>query len=383
MRAPDVIVVGGGVVGASVAFHLAREGMAVALLERGGLAAAASGAAAGMLAPIGEARAPGALLGLGLLALRGFEALCAELRERSGVDAQYLASGTLRVALSDDEAETLRARALALLADRELGVELEWLDPAAARALEPGLSFAARGAIWSPREGHVSSPILTRAYAEAAGALGARIETGIPVEGLVCEGNAVKGVRTRAGRRPAGAVVLCTGAWTPGCLGWLPGARADLLPVVPVRGQTVTLEAPPRPRPGVIVSGNRAYLVPKRDGALIVGATEEHVGFDCRVTAAGVRGLLDAAPSLVPELQGASFRGASAGLRPGSPDGLPALGAWPEARGLFVAAGHHRNGVLFSAVTGRFMADLARGKPLSDEARALALERFAGPCSPA
>ena len=377
MRAPDVIVVGGGVVGASVAFHLAREGMGVALLERAGLAAAASGAAAGMLAPIGEARAAGPLLRLGLLALRGFEALCEEVRERSGIDPQYLASGALRVALSDDEAQALRARARALGADPELGIELEWLDAGAARAVEPGLSFATRGALWSPREGHVLSPLLTHAYAAAAAALGARIETGVPVEGLMCEGDGVKGVRTSTGPRPAGAVVLCAGAWTPGCIGWLPAARPDLLPVVPVRGQTVILEAP-RPSPGIIVSGSRAYLVPKRDGTLIVGATEEHVGFDCRVTAAGVRGLLDAAPSLVPELQGASFRSASAGLRPGSPDGLPALGAWPAARGLFVAAGHHRNGVLFSAVTGRWMADLVRGKALPDEARPLALERFAG-----
>jgi glycine oxidase len=369
-------VVGGGVVGASVAFHLAREGMSVALLERADLAAGASGAAAGMLSPVGEAAAPGPLLRLGLLALRGFEALCGELRERSGIDPEYTASGALRIALSDDEAQALRARAQAVEADPELGVELEWLDPAAARTLEPGLSFATRGAVWSPREGHVVSRLLTRAYAAAAASLRARIETGAAVEGLVCEGEVVQGVRTSTGPRPAHTVVLCAGPWTPGCVGWLPGGRPDLLPVTPVRGQTVALEAR---RPGVIVSGSRAYLVPKRDGTLIVGATEEQVGFDCRVTAAGVRSLLEAAPSLVPELAAASFRGAVAGLRPATPDGLPALGAWPGTRGLFVAAGHHRNGVLLSGLTGRWVADLVRGKALPEEARALALERFAAP----
>jgi glycine oxidase len=378
MRAPDLIVVGGGVVGASVAFHLAREGISVSLLERDGLAAGASGAAAGMLAPIGEAAAPGPLLRLGLLALRGFEGLCEELRERSGIDPQYVSSGALRIALTDDEAQALHARTRAVAGDPELGVELEWLEPAAARALEPTLSFATRGASWSPREGHVLSPVLTRAYAAGAAALGARIETGVPVEGLWCDGDRVLGVRTPTGPRAAGAVVLCAGAWTPGCVGWLPSPRPELLPVVPVRGQIVALEAR-RPGPGIIVSGTRAYLVPKRDGTLIVGATEEHVGFDCRVTAAGVRGLLDAAPSLLPELASASFRGAWAGLRPGSPDGLPALGAWPGARGLFVAAGHHRNGVLLSAVTGRWVADMVRGKGLPEEACAVALERFAGP----
>jgi glycine oxidase len=380
MRAPDVIVVGGGVVGASVAFHLAREGATVSLLERDSLAAGASGAAAGMLAPIGEAAAPGPLLRIGLIALRGFEALCGELRERSGIDPQYVASGALRIALAEDEAETLRTHALALVADPELGVELEWLDPVAARALEPMLSFAARGARWSPREAHVLSPLLTRAYAAGAAALGARIETGVPVEGLLADGERVAGVRTSMGSRPAGAVVLCAGAWTPSCIGWLPAPRPELLPIVPVRGQIVALEAR-RPGPGTIVSGRLAYLVPKRDGTLIVGATEEHVGFDCRVTAGGVRGLLDAAPSLLPELAGASFRSAWAGLRPGSPDGLPALGAWPGARGLFVAAGHHRNGVLLSGVTGHWVADLVRGKALPEEARALSLDRFAAPAS--
>ena len=380
MRAPDMIVVGGGVVGASVAFHLAREGISVSLLERDGLAAGASGAAAGMLAPIGEAASPGPLLRLGLMALRGFEALCGELRERSKIDPQYVGSGALRIALSDEEARTLRAHASALTRDPELGIELEWIDPVAARAIEPMLSFATRGALWSPREAHVLSPLLTRAYAAAAAALGAHVETGVPVEGLRGEGDRVEGVRTAMGLRPAGGVVLCAGAWTPACIAWRPSLRPERLPVVPVRGQIVALEAR-HPGPGIIVSGSRVYLVPKRDGTLIVGATEEHVGFDCRVTAAGVRGLLDAAPSLLPELAHASFRGAWAGLRPGTPDGLPGIGAWPGVRGLFVAAGHHRNGVLLSGLTGRFVADLVRGKALPEEARPLALERFAGPAA--
>jgi len=377
MRVPDVLVVGGGVVGASVAFHLAREGMSVLLLEREGLAAGASGAAAGMLAPIGEAPAGGPLLRLGLSALAGFEALCAELRERSGIDPQYVASGALRVAQSDDEAQRLRTHARAAAADERLGVELEWLDAGAARALAPALSPAVRGGVFSPREGHVQSPLLTRAYAAGAAALGARIETGVPVEGLVSKGDRVHGVRTSSEERPAGAVVLCSGAWTPSCVDSLLAGR-ERLPIVPVRGQTVTLD-PARPFSGVMISARHAYLVPKRDATLIVGATEEHVGFDCRVTAGGVRGLLEAATSLAPELGAARFRGATAGLRPGSPDGLPALGAWPGAPGLFVAAGHHRNGVLLSAVTGLWMTDLVRGKALPDEACPLALERFLGP----
>ncbi len=365
-------------IGCSVAFHLAREGALVLLLEREELASAASGAAAGMLAPLGEARGPGPSLRLGLAALRGFDALCAELRERSGLDPQLVRSGTLRVALDEREADALRERARAVGA--EAPGELEWLDPDAARRLEPELAHGLHGAVWSPGESHVLAPVLTRAYAAAAASLGARIETGTPVTGLVRDGERITGVRTPGGDRSASAVVVCAGAWSPACLvGIGDGAAvASALPVAPVRGQILAL-APRDVALRTIVWGTGAYLVPKRDGTLVVGATEEQVGFDCRTTVLGVRGLLEAAPRLAPGLGAATFRGAWAGLRPGSPDHLPALGPWPGVPGLFVAAGHHRNGVLLSGTTGRLVADLVRGKALAGDALALALARFAAP----
>jgi glycine oxidase len=171
-------------------------------------------------------------------------------------------------------------------------------------------------------------------------------------------------VRTPRGREAAGAVVVCAGCWTPSLAAELaPGAAPR---IVPVRGQIVSLDAP---RPAqAIVWGTDAYLVPKRDGSLVVGATAERVGFDCRVTADGVRVLLDAATRLLPQLAGAGFRGAWAGLRPDTPDHLPLVGPVPGLEGVVIAAGHYRNGVLLAPPTGRLVADGLLGKGWAEPA---------------
>ncbi len=360
--ASDVIVVGGGVVGCAVAWFLAREGVAVTLLERGEIAGQASGAAAGMLAPLIEAdpeRDGGrVLLRWGRHCLEQFPALVAELRESAGVDPEYRGSGLLRVARDPAEAAALERRA-GLLAD----AEVSWLAPDAARALEPQLAPDLAGALHSPREGHVRSPLLVRAYAQAAARRGARIETGAPVMALVRERARVVGVETAEGRRAAGQVVLCAGSWTPSFAAGL-GAP---LPVAPVRGQIVSLDAPDPPFSSIVWGGS-TYLVPKLDGSVAVGATEEHVGFDRRVTAAGVRGLLEDAARLVPSLADASFRGAWVGLRPETPDHLPLVGPVPTLDGLLVAAGHFRTGVLLSPATGEIVRDGVLGKGWAEPA---------------
>ncbi len=341
MTRPDAIVVGGGVIGCAVAFALAREGVAVTLYETGEIAGEASGAAAGMLAPVGEFQAPGPLLRLGLASLARFPALVAELRERTGIDPEHQVSGVLRVA--------------AMLPE----LELAWLDAHALRALVPVVAPGLRGALFSPHEAHVRSPLLARAFAAAAERLGARVWTGAPVVGLLRERERVAGVETADGRHAAGSVVLCAGSFTRACAAWTDPPFAA--PVVPVRGQIVTLDAP-RPPLGRIVWGEDAYLVPKLDGSLVVGATVERVGFDRRVTAEGVRALLAAATVLVPGLAGATFRGAFAGLRPDTPDHLPLIGPVPALPGLVLATGHYRNGVLLAPVSAGLVADGLLGK---------------------
>lgn len=344
MSRPEVVVVGGGVIGTAVAFELARRGHSVELREREDLAAQASGAAAGMLAPLAESlaeRGPGeALRRWGWRSLERLPALAEELRARTGIDPEWVASGVLRVARSEAEATRLRRQAAA---DAAYGVE--WLDAAAARGLAPGLWGDCLGAAFSPREGHVRSPLLARAFARAAEQLGARLRLGEPVDDPAA--------------LDADAVVVCAGCWTP-------SLGLDL-PIEPLRGQILALDAP-RPPFAPIVWGGETYLVPKRDGSVVVGATEERVGFDCRTTPEAVAGLVDAATALVPSLRRSAFRSAWAGLRPATPDGLPAIGPVAGREGLFVAAGHHRNGVLLSPPTAVLVADLVEGKGLPPDA---------------
>ena len=179
------------------------------------------------------------------------------------------------------------------------------------------------------------------------------------------------GLETRRGRVATAAVVLCGGAWTP--------ELAPLaLPIEPVRGQILQLDDPAPGRRSMLLEGD-LYLVAKRDGSLVVGATEERAGFDRRVTAAGLGGLAAAACRLLPSLADAGFRSAWAGLRPATPDGLPAIGAVPGWEGLYVAAGHFRNGVLLSAVTGRLIAARVLGKEPFAGCDPFAPERFSAP----
>ncbi len=365
-RRADVVVVGGGVIGCAVAWALARDGASVTLLEQRELACEASGAAAGMLLPYGESAGAGVFQRWGCEALARLPEVCAELRERSGVDPELEASGALYVARDAAAARALDAR-------REAFPDggLESLDAAAARDLVPRLAPEVRAALWSPREGHVRSPQLALAYAGTAEMLGAQVVRGATVHGLVREGERVCGVETSLGRRSSAAVVVCAGAWAPELVP-MP------LPIRPVRGQIVALDdASPRLR-SILVEG-ATYLVPKRDGSLVLGATEEEAGYERRATPEGVAGLLAAGCSLVPDLGGTGFRGAWAGLRPATPDRLPAVGPVPGAPGLFVAAGHFRNGVLLSPVTGALIAAQVLGKSSPGWLEAFSPARFAGP----
>jgi glycine oxidase len=367
VRADDVVVVGGGIVGCSVAFHLARAGVGVRLLERAAVGGAASGVAAGMLLPVGEAEDKGPLLSWGLRSLACFPERALELRERSGIDPEYEPSGALHLATSDADATALRDKGRSL-AD----CDVVWLEADAVRERVPDLAPGVRGALWSPREAHVRSDLLTRAYAEAARRGGAQIESGVEARGLVFEGGRVVGVETAAGVLGAGQVVLCPGAWAARCGDWLPEGIG--LPVEPVRGQILSLASHPPFRE--ILAGDDIYLVPRRDGSLTIGATVERAGFDDQVTAEGVARLLRSAFDLVPALGDVAFAGARSGLRPETPDRLPLIGAAAGCEGVVVAAGHYRNGVLLSPVTGEIVTDCVLGRGLPDDAASFAPDRF-------
>jgi glycine oxidase len=352
VREPDFIIVGGGVIGCAIAYHLALAGTRVALFERREVAGEASGAAAGMLAPLSESSRPGPFLDLCLASLRLFPALADALRQETGIDIEYLPSGILRAALTEDEERELRHR---LEWQRSLGLPLEWVDAAALRRLEPRLA-AARGALYSPQEHQVSAGRLTQALARAAANRGATLHQGVVVTSLVANGRRVTGVRTSSGKVSGGHVVLAAGPWT----GVFARQLGVSLPVRPVRGQMLALADFAMPLRH-IVWGEAGYLVPKANGFLFAGATVEDVGFRSATTVRGLREVKRAARGLVPSLAHREIASSWAGLRPGSPDGLPILGPVPGWDGLSVASGHFRNGILLAPITGHLLAQLLTG----------------------
>ncbi len=349
MEAPSVIVVGAGIIGCSIAYELGRRGVRCLVLDTAGEPGQTSRAAAGMLAPLAEGITPGPALELGLASLRRHKEWAYELVEATGIDVGYASAGILRLALSSDEAREVRATATRLT---EMGLPASWLEGPALAEVEP-LVQSAWGGLLSGLEAQVQPERLLAALRSAAGGRGARFRLGTPAIKLLRGGKGVRGVVTGDGSaHEAESVVLATGAWT-GMLGHWCGQR---WPVRPVRGQMVALEFLPLPvrRP---VFSSRGYVLP-RSGLVLAGATMDDAGFDPRVTATGISSVLAGAAAIIPALAQATFRDAWAGLRPSSPDHLPLVGPVPGWEGLFVAAGHFRNGILLAPVTGQIIADL-------------------------
>jgi glycine oxidase len=365
MRTSDAIVIGGGVIGCATAFELARAGAEVVLIERDAVAAHASSAAAGMLAPIVESGASGPPVALGMRARAELVERCAELREVTGIDPGLAHCGALRVAGEAGAGELQRAAA------RLSGFACSWLAADELYKREPRLAPGFAGALWSPHEACLDAALLTRAFAAAAERRGAGIRVGVAAQGLLRVGDRITGVRTSDGALAADAVVLCTGPWAAASEAW----TGVSLPVEPIKGQMLALEAP-TPAPGSILWSDGAYLVPRPDGSLRVGATMERAGFDARPTAGGLAALLEGAASLLPDTRRCRFLRTWAGLRPATPDHLPLVGPLPARSRGWLAVGHHRNGILLSALTARALAQGILGGSWPAGLEALDPQRF-------
>jgi len=367
-KTADVIVVGAGVVGCSVAYHLAEKGVKrVVILERGDIGGEASGAAAGMLAPQCEAAGPGPFLDFCLAARQYYERLAPNLKELTRIDIEYLRWGILYLLDEEgDEAAEGRYRW-----QKELGLAVERLTPEEVGKLEPGLTKEIAGALFFPGDHHVNNTELLRALAQGAQALGVRIVEGCPVRGFLYEGDGVAGVRTPDEIYTAAHIILCAGAWS-GQLGALLGRR---IPVEPARGQILYAELaePPLRHP---VWGRGGYLVPRLNGGLIVGSNVEYVGFEKNVTLGGIHSFSALALTLLPGLSEQPFTRAWAGLRPHSRDGLPLIGPVADLDGVYIATGHFRNGILLGPLTGRLLAEMVLSERPSFSLEAFAPQRL-------
>ena len=353
----DVAVVGAGLIGLGIAFELAERGATVAVYDRAEPARAASWAGAGMLAPHTEGVRDEDLLELCEASLAEYPAFVERVREAGGIDPQLHLDGVVETAFDDRAFEAMRRRADEL---RERGVARDVLERDALLAAEPWLGPRVTGGLLLRGEGYVDNRRFGRALVAACHARGVTIVRAQSVC-VECDARRVLGVRTDLGFRSSGAVVNACGAWAA----QLDGIPADALPrVEPVKGQMFALEVPlglvKRPTwvPG-------AYVVPRDDGRLLVGATVERVGYDARVTAGGLETLLHSALAAAPALAGFTVSETWAGLRPATPDGLPYLGP-TRIDGLFVATGHFRNGILLAPSTARLLAGAILDGPQSE-----------------
>jgi glycine oxidase len=361
---PDVLVVGGGIIGTLCALDLARRGLAVTVVERGRPGREASWAGAGILSPIYPWRYPDALGHLVQRSLLLYPDLVRDLMAVSGVDPQLRRTGLVIPVFRAAEWADL---APALPWSTRFGWRAERLSAAETMAVEPCLSERVAGAVYWPNVAQVRNPRLARAAEVAARAAGVTFRTGEDVTGFTREGDRVVAVHIGAGRLAAGRFLLAAGSWS----GEL-GAQAGLdLPVAPVKGQILLLrDAPGRLKR--IIKHDRAYLVPRADGRVLVGATMEMAGFDRRTTLEALHFLSGALLDLAPPLAGAEVERHWMGFRPGTPDGLPYIGRAPGVDNLYVATGHYRNGVILAPATAEAVGCLIAG-----EAPPVSLEAFA------
>jgi glycine oxidase len=343
-----VAIVGGGVMGCACALALAKRGAEVVLLERALPGAEASSAAAGILGAQTDALGGSPLLDLLVSARAGYGSWAEELRTETGIDIGFRVSGVLHVARNEAEHDEL-AKTVAWQSNEGLTASL--LGPADARAVEPELASNVLAAAYFPDDAQIDPPSLLRALVAAVARAGVTVRSGISVERAIVEGGRCLGVALATETHEteelrADATVLAAGSWSS----LVPGIGSLIPKVTPARGQIVLLdERPPRLR--TIVVGGDAYAVPRGDGRVLCGSTIEFVGFRREVTAGGVHAILDGTLRIVPGLTNATLSTTWSSFRPYAVDGAPMIGK-SMLPGLFLATGHHRNGILLAKVTG-------------------------------
>lgn len=385
-RSKDIVIIGGGVIGTSIAYYLAKRGKKVALVERGDLAFGASGACDQDI--ILQSKNPGLHLTLALESARIYKSLEAELDH----PIEYEETGGMILIETPEEMEVMRDF---VKRQQETGLQVEILDRKEAGKMQRGLSPHLLGATYSPQDAHVNAIEMTLAYARAAVRNGAELFLHTEVTSLLHQGDRITGVETSDGAIYCETVINATGAWAP-FIGRMAGIE---IPIQPRRGQIIVTEETPPLIMGDILSAR--YIVAKynpgtlkdfddpgikmgvglslsqtQKGNILIGATREFVGYNTQVTREGLKEILKYATRLVPALKEINMIRMFAGLRPYTPDGLPIIGAVKGLEGFFMAAGHEGDGIALSPVTGKIVSDLIIDGETFMDVSPLGIERF-------
>jgi glycine oxidase len=355
-QSPDVVIIGGGVMGSSVAWHLRKEKLGVVVLERSVPGAEASSAAAGMLAGHLDSKQPGKESNLFLQGLAEYPEFVKEIQELTGIDVGYRRRGSVRIATTQVMWEQLREQVAWQVS---CGLQVQFLEQEQLREQVPSVSPQAVGALYWPEDGQVEPPCLLRALQIAAQKAGVVYQGGTQVRRVVVEQGRARGVVLEDGTTiHAQHVVLAAGSWSS----LVEGVPLENAEIRPVRGQILELELS-APIFSQVLEGPGVYLIARDDGRVLVGSTLEFVGYVKKVTAKAVRDLLHAAMELVPGIEHAGMRGWWSNFRPFAQRGLPWLGA-SQLPGLFLATGHHRNGILLAPLTGKLVAASVVGRAM-------------------
>lgn len=363
----DAIVVGGGVNGSAIAYNLAKRGLKVILLEKDRLASKASSAAAGMLAAQAELEKDGPLFQLAKKSRSMFPNLAVELKERSGIDIELVQKGLVKIASSQAEVQEFQKM---MEAQQQAGETVEWMTGKQLCEKEPALSPNLLGGMYIPNDGQLSPFQLSHAFAKSAASYGAEIREFTEVHSFIHRKGKITGVVTGTGKIYGNHVVVAGGAWSDRLL----QESGLILKSYPVKGECFSIISP-RPLLTATIFSHDCYLVPKKGGRTLVGATSTPDTFDQSVTLEGIHFLIEKAKKLVPVIMAGEWERAWAGIRPQSLDGLPYLGEHPVWKHLWIATGHFRNGILLSAITGELVADMLEEKTVQVDLSAFSIDR--------
>jgi glycine oxidase len=356
---PSCLILGAGAVGLSLAWELSRKGWTVRIIDRGEPGQEASWAGAGIIPPYHREHARHPLEQLKGLSCELHPSWSARLREETGIDNGFNVCGGLYLARTAGEAASLAGWATA---SREEGVQVERVTRTELAKLEPALADSPLlgqlvAAYWLPEEAQLRNPRHVQALVAAVRKVGVTIDANVEARGFSLHNGRLQSVETSQGTLTADAYCVTAGAWTQALVAEL-GLQASVLPI---RGQIVLFHCDRRLVQRVVNEGSR-YVVPRDDGRMLAGSTEEEVGFDKRTTPEAIEDITNFARSLVPALATAPIEKTWAGFRPATFDGLPYLGALPGLSNAFIAAGHFRSGIYMSPGTAVVMAQLISGE---------------------